>query len=192
MGRISPKEAKSRRKTSMLSSTMTSMRTTASRALSLALALVLTGLAVPVPRAGAPGDACPGRATARSTACGARSTDLPHRHQHRPRRRHRHRQAGQSRHRSQARRFRDPGRRQAAEGRDVPAGQDRHHDAAGLHAARAAHAQRRRDRRRRRELAHLRVLPRRLSRHARQQHVDAEAGHRLHRQPAGAERSRHA
>src|SRR4030095_16239304 len=45
MGRISPKEAKTRRKTSMLSSTMTSMRTTGRRALTFALALVLTGLA---------------------------------------------------------------------------------------------------------------------------------------------------
>ena len=116
-----------------------SMRITLSRAvLLLGRLLVLAAWAgVRAPRPGAKPPAAQQPAAQPPAPPRRSAADLPHRHQHRPRRRHRHRQAGQSRHRSQARRLRDPARtasrrrpRRSAWSRSTP-------PRAGLHAARA-------------------------------------------------------
>ena len=110
------------------------------------------------------------------------------RRQLRARRCHRHRQAGQSGHRSHPGRLRGHRRRQAPDHRDVPSGEDRHHRA-GRDDRPAHHPPGRRERRRRRRRAHLRLLPRRISRAARQQHGRAQAPHRLRADAARAEGS---
>ena len=101
-----------------------------------------------------------------------RAAGVPHRHQLRARRRHRHRQAGQAGHRSQAGRFRSLRGRQAADGRDLPAGQDRRGRRRSTHHAAQIRTREDEETAAANENARIFVLlPRRLPRAAGQQHV---------------------
>ena len=154
---------------------------------------VVTGLVLFAGLAGVgagPGQACAALQQPPSAArCDLTGSRLPRRHQLRPRRRHRHRPSGQPGHRPEADDFEiaEDGKPQKPETFRLVKIDTVTAPSYTQRAIRTRNDEE--TRRRRRERAHLRVLPRRLSRPPRQQHGDAQAAGGLHHQPAGAERS---